>query len=276
MSLNCPHCDQPAPPEPVGWLPPWHCSSCGGFYGYSENGTFRIPEGFKPLWPLYSWAEMRRFCGFNAGYYVYAICYPNGLPFYVGKGSGYRVTNHVDDSYTTAPKAIEKLEERHRILRSLNDNYGPNSGELYHIFEIFYVQAEAYSVESSIIHQWGIRRLGGLLSNTRLPPQGEHYEIGSGLYLNIQPAKQNSRDGERLVKHPELTQRDPNAKLKRDWCPVCSLPIILPEGYFKARVQCPHCASWFNAALIYAKPREFRENVGFNKNPRIQFENAPD
>lgn len=266
---SCPHCDKPIPPEPKEWLPPWPCSHCGGLYGYGERGPFRVPEGFQPLWPLYSWHEIRRFAGLMPGFWcVYAVCYSNGLPIYVGKGKAHRPLAHVDEAFTENEKAIARHEEKHRVLKSLNEAYGPTAGELYHIFEAFDRESDAYALEASIIKQYGIRACDGMLTNSVIPRQGRYIETPSGLVLD---GAINERDKTRFVHHRARGKIPLTGGVKKDWCPVCDGPIYIPEIDFYDKVACPHCACNFNAALIYAKPREFRSNVGNNRSPKIRF-----
>jgi hypothetical protein len=256
------------PIEPSGWLPPWQCSHCHGLYGYGESGTFRIDAGFRPLWPLYSWIEMSRFGHFSPGFhYVYAICYQNGLPFYVGKGSGLRPLAHVDEAYSENAKAIANHEEKHRILRSLNNMVGPNHGELYHIFGVFDREPDAYALEASIINRWGIRSSGGLLANLVVPDSRGFIAVGNPVELG---GSYNERDGARLVHHCAHDKIAVGGKFKHDFCPICKMDILIPEELFHDKVNCPHCAGHFVASICYAKPREFRDNIGAHRSPKVK------
>jgi hypothetical protein len=48
-------------------------------------------------------------------YFVYALCYPNGAPFYIGKGTGNRVNFHLKEA------ASGSLSDKSVIIRSITE-----------------------------------------------------------------------------------------------------------------------------------------------------------
>lgn len=89
-NLPCPHCKTDLKLPPSFWadrVAPWSCSYCGGLYGISNNFTvFAVPDNFRPLSPLLSQSIANRWCYYSHPCnYVYALCYPAGIPFYLAR-----------------------------------------------------------------------------------------------------------------------------------------------------------------------------------------------
>lgn len=76
-------------------------------------------------------------------YYVYQYLTKNGLPYYIGKGSGTRIREH--HLYTEVPPA-----ERRVILKDGLTN------------------KEAYEMESALIKFYGCKKHGGILDNKKV------------------------------------------------------------------------------------------------------------
>ena len=168
--MQCPNCNQEVKQPPEFWqdrIAPWSCSHCGGLYGIRNNGQFfAIPEGFRPLSPLIPEKQARRWCYYSHPCnYVYALCYPTGIPFYVGVGVRDRAIEHVLETKRLGRRGKLQFEKNQEIARLLS------SGQevWYHFLCLTDDRQLALETESFWIHYWEIRQRGGLLANLEYP-----------------------------------------------------------------------------------------------------------
>jgi hypothetical protein len=123
--MHCPHCENTIVPPNENWdvWSPWSCSHCGGLYGvrWDRERTYPIPSDAKPLAPLLNWDAAQTFCFYSKKlYYVYALCYPTGLPFYVGMGNNKRCFQHLNESKIWQANA--RWNEKNDIIYQLHSN----------------------------------------------------------------------------------------------------------------------------------------------------------
>lgn len=99
-------------------------------------------------------------------YYVYVLRRPDGRPFYVGKGIGYRIFNH--ESEASHPNGRLSNAHKLNVIRSIRRK----GGEIvYEIVGDFESESEAYQEEERLISKWLRLHEGGPLTN-RAPGGG--------------------------------------------------------------------------------------------------------
>jgi len=152
-------------------------------------------------------------------FYVYTYSYPNGVPFYVGKGTGKRIKNHLWDakanrklnSFTV--RVIKKLlrEDKEPIVEKIIDN----------IDEEF-----AFLIEEEFIRKYGRRNTNtGILTNNT--------DGGEG----TSNAKGIKRTPEQIEKmRIALTGHKQSEETKRK-------RSLKAKGYVHKKVQCPKCGT---------------------------------
>jgi hypothetical protein len=229
--------------------------------------VFGVPSELKPLWPLFTWMEARRFGFFASGkYYVYAICYPSGLPFYVGRGRKLRVCQHVEETWRLPE---ERLKAKHRELMALSD---ANESEWYHFLALVSDPEEAANIERAYVQKWKRVRQGGLLLNSVTPDGSMNAEAVDVAQLDLPDtslAVNTEGREERSVLHPELF--DGNCGYNRRYtCGICREFCLVPDKLVSRIVQCPNCAHMFLPAVNGWTPREVREFDNLTMEREIQ------
>lgn len=254
---KCPHCEFPVriPPEHWRWSNPWQCQNCGELFGIRlhRQAVFGIPNGLKPLWPLFTWMEARRFGFFATGkHYVYAICYPSGVPFYVGRGKKLRVCQHAEEAWRLPE---HRLKPKHFELRSLARS---NESEWYHFMALVEDPLEAAAIEQAYVKRWRLDRSGGLLLNSVVPdgsPEVDSMDLETIDLPDTSMVIGSERRTEKTVFHPHLF--DGNCGNPRRYtCGICRSFCLVPEKLVSQIVQCPNCAHMFLPALEGWAPRE--------------------
>jgi hypothetical protein len=217
--------------------------------------AFSIPAEIKPLWPLFSWREARNFGFYAQGkHYVYALCYPSGLPFYVGRGKKYRVCQHVEE-LDRIPRS--QWSEKHRVMVELASR---NESEWYHFIALRDSASEAATIERSFVERWGIRDKGGLLANRCIPDGSSDVDVEELAEVDTTMVVSDT-EREKRVHHPELLIGR-GGEDERFNCAICRNPVLVPDSLMADVVQCPHCAHLFiplNEAFRYSGAREFGE-----------------
>jgi hypothetical protein len=103
----------------------------------------------------------------NLQYYVYLLIDPrNGKPFYVGKGHGNRVNQHLLGALETELDEVKKIKTIHEIQRA--------GLEVDHVvLRHGLTEKEAFEIESALIDFIGMKNLTNLVSG--------HYASERGL-----------------------------------------------------------------------------------------------
>jgi len=89
-------------------------------------------------------------------FYVYEIQYPDGTPFYVGKGKGKRMYIH-----------LKKNDDKNKLKQNIINKIRRNGNEPITITVVNdLTEDKAYEIEKSLITHYGRRNIGtGILSN---------------------------------------------------------------------------------------------------------------
>jgi len=112
----------------------------------------------------------------NNDFYVYILKYPDGRPFYVGKGRGGRWLAHKSEARTNQPAKSFHNSQKVNVIRRIWRSHGHVIREK--IIESI-TEGEAFQVEIQLIEKYGLRTLGGLLTNQTFGGKGTtgHKEV---------------------------------------------------------------------------------------------------
>jgi hypothetical protein len=254
--MKCPHCETDIPPTPTKWAfaMPWQCSHCAGLYGTDKQGPFKINEDVRPLSPLLGYDVARRwtFYAGRSNAYCYALCYPNGLPFYCGSGVHERAFAHTTETYRVRNKP-EQRNAKHEAIEFLWEH---NEDVWYHFLGLFKTRAEATVYENFFIDLWGRRSTGGILTNisgkqkvdcdfplthTGFPEEPE--------VINHPDAVGKHKKSIRVFHHSDIIVPPPTSGAIVTGavmcCPACGVPGQYMRAMDDKKLLCSNCAHYF-------------------------------
>jgi len=144
----------------------------------------------------------------GSNYYVYQYITEDGLPYYIGKGSGTRIREH--HLYTEVPPA-----ERRIILKDGLTN------------------KEAYDIESVLIKLYGCKKHGGILDNKKVTrwaaePGWKHSDEAKKKISEGNTGKVRSEEAKANYRKPktgEHAEKIRQANLGRPYDPVRAAKI---------------------------------------------------
>lgn len=210
-------------------------------WGVRTNGrVFAVPPNVCPLWPLMNWQQAAHWAAFHdARPYVYAITYPSGMPFYIGKGSGKRILQHAAFLRLTDlwPTVRKPQSEKEAILWQLAIN---REYERYSILAICESEEHAYSFEAVAIQTYGQRARGdGILCNSTQMVETPYWPMPEAPMID-----EVVSDGH-FPWHfaPENNPRSPEGLVV--WCPRCQNPGKITRQKPVRDLQCPSCFHYF-------------------------------
>ena len=105
----------------------------------------------------------------NKRFYVYGLKYPDGTPFYVGKGKGDRWNEHEREAKSNRPAISAYNPQKVNVIRKLWEN-GEEVIKEKIITNI--TEEHAFQVEKELITKYGMRSTGGLLVNLTYGGEG--------------------------------------------------------------------------------------------------------
>lgn len=208
-----------------------------------QSQTFAIPAESKPFDPLLSIGMAEKFVFYASGlYYVYALCYPSGLPFYIGAGQDRRCFSHIAESATRSQKWNEKNEIIHQLLDC-------GGAVWFHFLALVDDRSLAGRIEAHWIRKLGLRKTGGVLANAVKPD-------GVVDALPVPPQIPGCRE-EAILKsfrHPVLVVPPPVGPAPRKGkvvtCPACNNEGQVIASMVGAKIACPHCGHFVIAKII--------------------------
>lgn len=205
-----------------------------------DGSPFGIPDDLAPLRPLYGPDVARRWM-FYAGAgnaYVYALCYPSGLPFYVGSGIDERALAHASECRTN--RRIKDRSEKHEIIDWLQLH---NEQVWYHFLGLTDDREEAFAIEAHWIQKFGRRETGGILTNL----SDEEERTASFQSWRLSPPElpddETVANRIRTFRHPDIVVPPPypNASRTRR---ITACPKCLEQGQMLAKMLSKNVACW--------------------------------
>lgn len=264
--MQCPECGKPVSPPAPPWRsqwPPYACGYCQAHWAprFNHSQPFHIPPEVMPLDPLMSWQQAAKWAQFNRRPYVYAITYPSGLPFYVGKGNGSRLMAHA--AFLRLTDLWEHLrkprDEKEAVIWQLAAN---RDYERYAILAVCQSDTEAFDIEATAINFYGRRERGGILCNAT-----QACEVPPWPMPPMPAIDEVFTDGD----YPWLlgswiNARHPIEKGKIVWCPKCDERGTIVRQKPVRDLRCPICFHYFElvdeAKLRQWIPEELRTGYG--------------
>lgn len=112
----------------------------------------------------------------NDDFYVYVLKYPDGTPFYVGKGRGGRWVEHEVEARTSKPSKFFHNPKKVNVIRKIWRSREQVAKEK--VVENV-TEDEAFQIERQLIEKYGLCALGGLLTNQTFGGEGTtgHKEV---------------------------------------------------------------------------------------------------
>ncbi|GIW97158.1 MAG: hypothetical protein KatS3mg111_0491 [Pirellulaceae bacterium] len=190
-----------------------------------------------------------QWCHWSRGQYAYcyAICYPTGVPLYIGKGRALRMLQHAAElrSTTIRPRLLSpQAQELHRLQRA-------GWQELYAVLGTGDNTA-MLGLEAQIIAYFGTRDSGGVLFNRRdeaaRSPRAESWLPPTPIAIHAD----GTAAGVRWLYHPDVDYRQPAHKGLIASCPTCGEQYMHTANRPLRGGWCPHCHHWLgedNAAI---------------------------